>query len=158
MDVISVLDDLTSHLQHFGLEPGTEATGLQDAQKLALVELAKQNPTSKVAGGAAMNTLRVACWWGELRSAFIGAIGTDAEGLIIQKALQTAGVVPLLKQVEEKTGVCGVLVDSKSRDRTLSMVRGAAAQLDAEWLEKPSVSCLVKEAGVWHKQLPTFPD
>lgn len=146
VDVISVIDDLGSHLLEFGLSPGTEATGLQDSQKVALVELAMKNPSAKVAGGACMNTLRVASWWG-LRGAFIGAIGRDMEGLIIQEALVDAGVVPLLKQVEKNTGICGVLVDSKNRDRTLSMVRGAAAELDPKWLEKSSVSCLVNEAG-----------
>eukprot|EP00435_Cladocopium_sp_Y103_P061054 s1327_g22.t1 len=142
VDVISVIHDLGPHLLEFGLSPGTEATGLQDSQKMALVELAMKNPSAKVAGGACMNTLRVASWWGQIRGAFIGAIGQDMEGLMIQEALVDAGVVPLLKQVEKKTGICGVLVDGKSRDRTLSMVRGAAAELDPEWLEKSSVSCL----------------
>ena len=147
VDVISVLDDLETHLHDFGLEPGTEATGLQDSEKLALVELAKREARSKVAGGAAMNTLRVARFLGHLRCAFIGAIGSDVEGKIIQEALLDAGVVPLLKQVEGyKTGVCGVLVDKKTRDRTLAMVRGAAAQLDPEWIERSDVSCLVNEA------------
>ena len=48
VDVISVIDDLGSHLLEFGLSPGTEATGLQDSQKVALVELAMKNPSAKV--------------------------------------------------------------------------------------------------------------
>ena len=153
VDVISVLDDLEAHLHDFGLEPGTEATGLQDTEKLALVELARSRfarDPKVVPGGAAMNTLRVARFVEEthLRCAFIGAIGTDVEGRIIQEALMDAGVVPLLKQVEgHKTGVCGVLVDKKTRDRTLAMVRGAAAWLDPDWIERSDVSCLVNE--VW---------
>ncbi|CAK9096571.1 DNA replication licensing factor mcm5 [Durusdinium trenchii] len=149
VDVIAVIEDLEAALQNFGLSVGSEATGFDDAQKLALAEMAQHHAGARTcAGGAAMNALRVASWAGHRRAAFIGAIGTDSGGLLIQQVLEDAGILPLLKKVPGKTGVCGVLVDGHTRDRTLSMVRAAASMLDVAWLEMPQVSCLVKEASM----------
>ena len=143
------MDDLEVELQRFGLSVGSEATGLSDTQKAALLEFASSRPHHRVAGGAAMNTLRVATWAGLQRAAFVGALGMDDAGQLIFEALKESGIVPLLKEVPDaKTGICGVLVDSKTRDRTLSMVRAAASMLDVAWLEMPQVSCLVKEASM----------
>ena len=51
---------LQSELKKLGLSLGTEATGLADMEKLALVEYALSCCKTVLAGGAAMNTVRVA--------------------------------------------------------------------------------------------------
>ena len=148
VDVMCYLEAST-YLGQFGLKPGMEATGLEDAQKQALLAFVQGHATSTVVGGAAMNSARVARWAGLERVAFLGAIGTDAYGQMIEETLVEEGILPLLKKLEgQKTGTCGVLVDLKTRDRTLSMVRNAAAYLDKDFLEEPKVSALLRDVSM----------
>ena len=150
VDVVCTVN--RSQLDTFGLAPGTEAAGLSDSVKQALVDFASKQPDANVvAGGSAMNSVRVAAWSGgeRLRTAFIGATAQDEHGKILQQSLLQQGVVPLLKKVSgSQTGVCGVLVDTETRDRTLSAVRGASALLDPSWMEAPSVKGMIRDASI----------
>ena len=141
-----------TQLATFGLAPGTEAAGLSDSVKQALVDFAKeQADASVIAGGSAMNTVRVAAWSGGegIRSAFIGAVGMDEHGKLLEQALLQASVVPLLKRVTgSSTGICGCLVDADTKDRTLSVVRGASGLLDTSWIEEPGIHALISEASM----------
>ncbi|CAE7483222.1 ADK, partial [Symbiodinium sp. CCMP2456] len=150
VDVMCTVE--SKELEKLGLSPGTEAAGLSEARKQELVDFAKsQEDATVVAGGSAMNTVRVASWSGgdRIRAAFIGAVGMDEHGKLLEEALHEAGVVPLLKRVSQsQTGICGCLVDAGTRDRTLSVIRGASGLLDPAWIEQPDISSLIREASV----------
>lgn len=141
-------------LARLGLRPGMEAAGLPDTTKAAIVDFCTAAAGAAMAapGGAAMNTTRVAAWsaGAGLRTAFIGAVGRDAHGDVLRAALIEAVVIPLLQQAspDQKTGVCAVLVERETRDRTLSTVRGAAGALDVAFLEELEVAALVDEASL----------
>ena len=149
VDVICTFE--TQRLASFGLSAGMEAAGMSDSVKQTLVDIAKDQPGAKVvAGGSAMNTVRVAAWSaGErIRASFIGAVGRDEHGKILEQALHDVDVVPLLQKVTSQTGICGCLVDIITRDRTLAAVRGASGHLDPSWIHQPGVKALIQEASL----------
>ncbi|CAK9108203.1 unnamed protein product [Durusdinium trenchii] len=51
VDVIAVIEDLEAALQNFGLSVGSEATGFDDAQKLALAEMAQHHAGARTCAG-----------------------------------------------------------------------------------------------------------
>ena len=76
---------------------------------------------------------------------FLGAIGeSDQRGRCIRDAAAKSGVEPLFKLmpkdlVPEGTGVCAVLVDEKSRDRSLICMRGASVGMSQDRLQEEDV-------------------
>jgi hypothetical protein len=112
-----------------GLRPGTEAAGESQSTKQRIVDVALAQPEELrevTPGGAALNSMRVAAWTGgtSLRVAFLGSVGMDEHADILTSAMASVGVEPLLLvDPSLPTGLCASLVESKSKDRALSVVR-----------------------------------
>jgi sugar/nucleoside kinase (ribokinase family) len=79
-------------------------------------------------GGSAANT---AAWLGRTghRTVFVGAVGDDAAGDAITRALRSCGVEVAVTRVSSPTGTCVVLVDPTG-ERTMLPDTGANASLD----------------------------
>jgi adenosine kinase len=79
------------------------------------------------AGGATQNALRY-CQWvvGVNRPAttFVGAIGNDYFGKIMEKGAKTDGVNVKYQVVEKNTGTCLVLFSDSGKSRTLCAYLG----------------------------------
>jgi adenosine kinase len=89
-------------------------------------ELVNNYEVTYVAGGATQNTIRVFQWMVQSpgASSYIGAIGRDKFGDILQKSAQGDGV-SVYYRVDEKepTGTCAVLI----KDRERSLIANLAA-------------------------------
>jgi adenosine kinase len=80
-------------------------------------ELVDHFPVEYIAGGATQNSIRV-CQWvsGHAgQTAYIGSIGSDPFGEILQAALAKDGVKPLYYISEHPTGTCAVLIHDTER-------------------------------------------
>ena len=77
-----------------------------------------------VPGGAALNSARCAAFAAKMMAGndncidYFGAIGKDARGEELQKAVADAGVVANWHMSEKTTGVAGIVVD-KDKERTI---------------------------------------
>jgi hypothetical protein len=119
----------SAEMDAVGLRPGTEAAGESQSTKQRIVDVALAQPEELrevTPGGAALNSMRVAAWTGgtSLRVAFLGSVGMDEHADILTSAMASVGVEPLLlADPSLPTGLCASLVESKSKDRALSVVR-----------------------------------
>eukprot|EP00035_Acanthoeca_spectabilis_P016391 m.333900 g.333900 ORF g.333900 m.333900 type:complete len:404 (+) comp16524_c0_seq2:2705-3916(+) len=145
--------DLTA----LGITPGSDLAGAEQPLKVKVVEAVLSGRVgavvSRAPGGSALNSIRVAAWGQPaslpVATAFLGAIGDDAEAEIIRDSMAALSVTPLLQAVPgERTAVCAALIEPATRDRALAVIRGAAGHLDPAHLESPAVSEAVASAAV----------
>jgi adenosine kinase len=102
-----------------------------------------------VPGGAAQNTARTAQWLiGVPRSVtFVGCIGRDKYGEILEKKAKEAGVHPVYQYTDkEPTGTCAVLVSDEGRNRSLCAYLAAANHFSKSHLEIPENRKLMEHA------------
>lgn len=139
-------------LEQFGLGPGSDASGCDEATKAAIVTYAAgKESTTVTPGGAALNVARVAVWHAKagICSAFFGCVGRDAHSHVLRDAMREVGVISLLRESASlPTGVSASLVDAESRDRTLATVRGAAGALHASHLDDEDVAAAVSQTSL----------
>jgi len=89
-----------------------------DTHKGMYAELGGMCTVQYIAGGATLNTIRVAQWTlGEAgRTGYIGAIGKDDFGLRMQEQCQKDGVITeFMINHETPTGTCAVAIHEKER-------------------------------------------
>ena len=144
-------------IRALGLSPGSEAPEkyrLDHAGAARLLEGvvadadAGAGGSHRVAGGAALNTARVASWW--LREALggdadahgrvgsVGCVGRDEEAAVLRTACEEAGVEPLFAHPEDcevRTGRALVLTVPATGERTIVGVPAAARHLRTTHVE-----------------------
>lgn len=138
-------------LDELGLGVGTSTAGRDAAFKERTLAAAMTSGTVEATtpGGCELNTARVAAGRFGVAAAFLGCVGTDPDGDLLRRAAADAGVRWLLPPVSGvATGVCAVLVDVESRDRSLVTVPGAARCLCPAHLEGGDVIAALHEAAI----------
>ncbi|CAD5124334.1 DgyrCDS12626 [Dimorphilus gyrociliatus] len=89
------------------------------------------------AGGATLNSIRVAQWILNQRgvTGFVGAIGKDASGGIMKSCCKEVGVeCHFLETEEERTGVCAALITGENRSLVTHL--GASLKFDHSFLNE----------------------
>lgn len=118
-------------------------------------KLASTHPVEYIAGGATLNSIRVAQWMlandgKKDASHYIGSIGQDEFGATLKKQLAADGVKGHFLEIAEKaTGTCAVLV--KDNERSLIANLSAAEKYDkATHFDTPEVQAAVEAAGIYY--------
>jgi adenosine kinase len=126
--------DIMSHVQQDYLERFNVPLGscnLAAPEQLPIFEeLSQRRDVEFVPGGAAMNTIRVIQWMGKgtVPTTFVGSLGDDEFGGILERTLTKAGVAPVFEYHEDKpTGTCACLI--VDAERSLLANLGAAVDL-----------------------------
>jgi adenosine kinase len=121
--------------RELGVRPGSNLTRAPPELRHLLLERVRAGGSAQ-AGGSAMSAARAAAQASRhrgsaLRVGFVGAVGVDAGGDLVRRALERSGVEPLLHASRSSggTGECAILVDRATRERTICCVRGASAAL-----------------------------
>lgn len=89
-----------------------------DKHKGMYAELSSMENVQYIAGGATLNTIRVAQWvLGEPgRTGYIGAIGNDVFGTLMQEQCKKDGVLAeFMVNPDTPTGACAVAINDKER-------------------------------------------
>ena len=147
LDIMSHVDDL--YLEKYSVPLGS--CNLAEKKQLPIFEdLSQRRDVEFVPGGAAMNAIRVAKWMSsETTVRYIGALGDDEFGGILERALVKCGVVPFFEYHEEKpTGTCACLV--VNRERSLLANLGAAVELRMEHIVTPEVEKAIAASDVFY--------
>ena len=118
-------------------------------------KLCESHPVEYIAGGATLNSIRVAQWMlandGKKDvSHYIGSIGKDEFGAKLKSQLAADGVKGHFLEVADKaTGTCAVLV--KDNERSLIANLSAAEKYDkAAHFDTPEVQAAVEAAGIYY--------
>jgi adenosine kinase len=137
--------DIMSHVQQDYLDRYKIPLGscnLAAPEQLPIFEeLSQRRDVEFVPGGAAMNTIRVIQWMskGSVPTTFVGSLGDDEFGGILERTLTRAGVSVVFEYHDDKpTGTCACLI--VDAERSLLANLGAAVNLTMN-----HVSC--KEVG-----------
>jgi adenosine kinase len=112
-------------------------------------EIVRDYKVDYVAGGSALNTVRVAAWFGGEANAFgyFGSVGRDANADILTKSTRDAGVFMHTSTTAEKpTGTCAVLVTG--HERSLVAHIAAAEKFDANLLDDKTSTAMLERARV----------
>eukprot|EP00026_Physarum_polycephalum_P011787 Phypoly_transcript_12031.p1 GENE.Phypoly_transcript_12031~~Phypoly_transcript_12031.p1 ORF type:complete len:352 (-),score=67.34 Phypoly_transcript_12031:114-1124(-) len=119
---------------------------LAEEKHMPIYEEIVKGKVDYIAGGAALNTARVAQWLLPSKNvAYIGCIGKDETGGILKKAAQDAGVqTHFLEDEKVPTGRCAVLLGEKERSLVTSL--GAANHYKLEHFQSPAIQAVVERA------------
>lgn len=151
MDMMATVGDDT--LAEWGAKLN-DAILAEEKHEPLYAKLAAEKQIDYVAGGATLNTIRVAQWCmtaaGSANSSgYIGCIGKDAFGEKMKSALVADGVKNLFLEVDSApTGTCAVLV--KDAERSLVTKLGAAESYDPAHFESAPVQALLNESEVFY--------
>lgn len=135
-------------LKKYGLE-ANNAILAEDKHKSMYDDMCEKYTVEYVPGGATQNAVRVAQWsLGVPNStSFVGCIGKDKYGEILEKKSTEAGVkVAYQYHEKEPTGTCAVLVTDSGKNRSLCAYLAAANCFTQEHLAKPEVRALMEKA------------
>merc|ERR1719325_185844 len=159
LDII-VGDETGEVVNMFGLEK--DIAQEVDTIGSGLFELATQRPDIEYSGGGcALNTVRVFQWLSGVRhdSMFLGGLGTDASGAMLQSLVEKDGVRTVFaRQPGLATGHCIALV--RGHERTLCANLGAANKYETADLA-PHKDTLLRNTKVIYVEgyfLPHSPD
>merc|ERR1719393_1193659 len=126
----------------------------EEQHKPLYAKLASTQKCDYIAGGATLNSIRVAQWLltasGEAGcTSFIGCIGKDDFGSKMEEQLATDGVTPLFMKTEDMpTGTCAVLV--KDAERSLIANLASAEKYSTEHYESAEVQAAVGGAQIFY--------
>jgi len=107
-----------------------------------------------IAGGATQNSIRVAQWIMSANgksdeSAYMGCVGTDKFGELLEKCAESDGVkAHYMKDESTPTGVCAVLV--KDGERSLVTKLDAANNFKPSHLESPESKAIYESATLFY--------
>jgi adenosine kinase len=137
-------------LARHGLYPQDAVAALPLHASLA-EEVRREFPVTTTAGGSAQNTIRVAQWMLNKimgtqaigKSAFIGAVGVDALGEILEACLISDGVIPHYSKINGKltTGNCLSLITPQGRSLISNV--GIAASFSASFLKTSFLTAIL---------------
>lgn len=115
-------------------------------------DLSQRRDVEFVPGGAAMNTVRVARWMsnGDLKAHFVGSLGDDEFGGILERALTRGGVEAVFEYHDDlPTGTCACLI-CEGGERSLLANLGAAVNLSLEHIKSKDVTELIERATLFY--------
>lgn len=125
-----------SLLESHNLRVGEEGWTNSVSAKSRTVDFAVAQKDAEIAcGGSALNTLRVAKLKAPEAEVFmIGRVGVDPHGKLIEQTCLTEGLncTYLQRDKDTHTGICAILVEENTRDRSIVCLRGAAANLSLQ--------------------------
>eukprot|EP01059_Diplonema_ambulator_P006904 TRINITY_DN16478_c0_g1_i1.p1 TRINITY_DN16478_c0_g1~~TRINITY_DN16478_c0_g1_i1.p1 ORF type:complete len:363 (+),score=56.41 TRINITY_DN16478_c0_g1_i1:87-1175(+) len=145
--------DITSHvntafLEKYSVGPGQTMLALPE-QLPVYEEISQHADVEYVPGGATMNAIRVCQWLsGDTnKCGFVGALGEDEFGTILERALRQTGVNPLFeKSSTHPTGTCACLIVGKERSLIANL--GAALQFTMAHLNSERVSQALTDSDI----------
>jgi adenosine kinase len=138
-----VTDDF---LKRYGLEPNNSILA-DDRHKQMCEAMVKEFQVDYVPGGATQNTIRIAQWLIGVPNAttFMGCIGKDEFGKILESKVREAGVNPHYKYHDtEPTGTCAVCLTGTNR--SLVAYLAAANHFSRDQLDIPENKKLMEKA------------
>jgi len=133
-------------LNRYNLEPNNSILA-DDRHKHMCEEMVKHFTVDYVPGGATQNTVRIAQWLIGVPNAttFMGCIGRDEFGQILERKLREAGVNPRYKYHDtEPTGTCAVCLTGTNR--SLVAYLAAANHFTKDHLDIPENRELMEKA------------
>jgi adenosine kinase len=147
LDITSCVE--SSLLDKYKVELGS-CNLAADEQLPLFEELSQRRDVEFVPGGASMNSIRVARWLMTTDACtFVGSLGDDEFGCILERALSRAGVKSHFMHHEEKpTGTCACLI--VERERSLLANLGAALEFNMEHLMSASVQAAIADAHLFY--------
>jgi len=132
VDIMTLIND-DSILKSFGLPKGSMQ--LVDEVKSRLVKSDTVNFNRSLAsGGSAANTIHGLAML-EVKTGFIGSIGTDELGDFFENDMKSAGINTMLLRRNTVTGTAVALISPDS-ERTFATHLGAAVELEAADLDQ----------------------
>lgn len=147
--------DISSHVDKGFLKKYQVPLGscnLANQKQLTIFEeLSQRRDVEFVPGGAAMNTIRVMRWMLRVHGgcAFVGSLGDDEFGCILERALTKGGVSSYFSRCDDKpTGTCACLIVEKERSLLANL--GAALEFTMEHLMSPKVMKAIEEAELFY--------
>lgn len=147
--------DISSHVDAEYLEKFKVPLGsvnLAKKEQLPIFEdLSQRRDVEFVPGGAAMNAVRVARWMskGTIPSFFVGSLGDDEFGGILERALNKGGVSCIFEYHDEKpTGTCACLI--VDAERSLLANLGAAVDLSLNHIKSKEVLDLIHKSDIYY--------
>jgi len=125
----------------------------EEKHKPLYAKLVATHKVEYIAGGATLNSIRVAQWMlgddHKGAASFVGCIGKDEFGATMKTQLAKDGVAGLFLEVDEApTGTCAVLV--KDSERSLCANLAAAEKYDAAHFSTEAVAKAVADAGIFY--------
>ena len=147
IDATVEVDSESELRERFHVATGGETTIFDPEFRRASVNwVLNQKDVVLGAGGSALNTAQcVAALLPPESAYFLGAVGRDSKAKRIRDACLKSGLIPLLKEMTNEevpfgTGVCAVLVEKSTKERSLVCFRGASVGMDAEYLDSPEAA------------------
>jgi len=155
--------DISAHVEQTTLDEWgatlNNAILAEDKHQPLYAQLVAKHEVDYIAGGATLNSIRVAQWaLSALDSpsctSFVGCIGKDEFGSTMKKQLDHNGVQPLFLEVDpaadpkNKTGTCAVLV--KDKERSLIANLAAAELYKIEHFESAEIQEAVSAASIYY--------
>lgn len=152
LDIISHAD--AKYLDKFTIELGS--CNLATPNQLGIYEdLSQRRDVEFVPGGASMNSIRVARWMVtdhpdcENSCAYVGCVGDDEFGCLLERALNRGGVHSYFQYTEDKqTGTCAVIIVEKERSLLANI--SAAIELNMSHLLSDDVDNAIKAADIFY--------
>lgn len=137
-----------SILDTYGLSVD-QAVIAEEKHKSLFEEISSNPEVEHVAGGATLNAIRVAQWLLQepQATAFIGAIGKDANGTTLKECASKDGVALHLNEVDSfATGTCAVLIREKQHSLVANLA--ASQKYTQEHFESAEIQQVVKQAKI----------
>ena len=137
-------------LEKYGLK-ANDAILADESKHMGLYDDLLQNHKAvQIAGGAAQNTARGAQYMLPPHSVlYIGAVGEDKYGEILQNACDKAGLkAEYMKTSAAPTGRCGVIITG--HDRSMCTHLAAANEYKIDHLKQPHIWSLVEKAQIYY--------
>lgn len=141
-------------LDKYGLAKGDIILADPEKHLPIYKELADNHSPQHIAGGATQNSIRVAQWMMTAngkpgQSAFMGCVGTDPNGKLLEECATVDGVkVHYMKDESTPTGTCAVLV--RDGERTLVTNLAAANNFKPSHLETAESKAIYESASVYY--------
>jgi len=134
-------------LEKYELKPGTYTIAGEQHASLFDRLLTDFGEAKVVAGGCAMNTMRVAQWVSGQAgfTSFFGSVGKDEYAKILKRCCAEANVKVELQVTDLATGVCAVLVNGSERALCTRLDASKASFMDK--LDTPELTTLIDDAG-----------
>ncbi|VDL61287.1 unnamed protein product [Hymenolepis diminuta] len=138
-------------LKKFKVEPNNAILIGPEQQDLQEELLNGDHDLTFVAGGAAMNTVRMLQWLvndpRKLQCYYLGSVGRDAGAKCLRELMEESGVITHFQvQEDSPTGICMALVNGCNRSLVTSL--GAAADFTPEFLMEKKSWKMVESAKI----------
>lgn len=138
-------------LEKYSMKPN-DAILAEEKHKPMYDEMVQKYEVEYTAGGSVQNTMRATQWILNKPGVcvFVGAVGVDKYGSVLEKKATEAGVTVQYQYHEkEPTGTCAVVL-TKPANRSLCANLGAANCFSRDHLEKPANYTLIEKADLFY--------